>query len=124
MRVRAIQSFETKKGTIPEGTVINIPESLFDRFQGKVARIPPAETRQPMTDGRRETLEVVADAILSQAVRDIQAGGIWQSTPEIKVLEDEINRFHRLLMEGMTSLQTFRQAVERWKMTGTQILKH
>jgi len=39
---------------------------------------------------------MVADAILTQAVIDIQHGGIWQSGPDTEALEDEINRRYRL----------------------------
>lgn len=124
MKVRVIESFHTAKGIIPKGAIVDIPDALFDRLQGKVVRITPADTRRPLTEGRRESLVAVADAILSQAVIDIQAGGIWQSTPEVTVLENEITRLHRALMEGITSLEIFRQAVEIWKVTGTEITKH
>lgn len=124
MKVRVVESFNTAKGIISEGTIIEIPDTLYERLQGKVSRIIPADTPKPLSEGRRESLAAVADAILLQTVSDIQDGGIWQSTPDIKVLEDEINRLHRLFIEGMTSLQAFRQAVECWKATGTQIVKH
>lgn len=124
MKVRVVESFNTAKGIISEGTIIEITDALFDRLQGKVARIPPAETRTPLSEGRRETLAAVADAILEQAVIDIQNGGIWHSIPDIEVLEDEINLFYKLLMEGITNLEKFRQVVEKWKMTGTQTIKH
>jgi len=123
MKVRVVESFNTAKGTIPKGAVVDIPDTLFDRLQGKVCKIPPADTRKP-SEGRRESLAAVADAILSQAVSDIQYGGIWQRTPDVKILEDEINRLHRLLVEGMTSLNTFRQTVEQWKATGIHNTKH
>jgi hypothetical protein len=124
MKVRVIESFNTAKGTIPKGAVVDIPETLFDRLQGKVVKIPLAESRKPISESRRKTLAAVADAILGQAVIDIQHGGIWTNTPDISVLEDEITRLHRLLIEGLTSLESFRQAVEQWKDTGTQMIKH
>lgn len=124
MRVRVIEPFKTAKGDISKGVIIDIPEAMFDRLRGKVTRITPAEINKPISEGRRKTLGMVADAILEQAVIDIQHGGIWQSTPDVIAIEDEINRLHRLLMEGLTSLQTFRQTVEQWKATGSEIVKH
>lgn len=87
---------------------------MFDRLRGKVARISPAlEDRQK-----------IADAILRQAVIDIDYGGVWQSTPDVKALEDEINRLHRLLLEGLTTLAAFRDIVEQWKAAGAQVTRH
>mgnify|MGYP000892960522 CR=1 FL=1 len=124
MKVRVIESFETAKGMIPAGTVINIPESLYDRLKGKVATFNQKETPQPITEGRRDSLTAVSDAILQQAVIDIQAGGIWKFTPDVESLENEINRLHLALMEGLTTLQKFRETVEEWKAVGTQRIKH
>ncbi len=120
MKVRVIEQFSTAKGVIPEGTIINIPETLFDRLQGKVVRISPADTRKPLSEGRRETLALVADGILEQTVIDIQTGGVWNHTSDVTAIEDEINRLHRALLEGAAQLETFQQAVEQWKTTGTQ----
>lgn len=82
------------------------------------------ETYHPMVEGRSKTLEAVADSILEQAVIDIDFGDVWQRTPEVKVLEDEINRLCRLLLEGLSTLAAFREIVEQWKATGTKITKH
>jgi hypothetical protein len=130
MRVRVTESFNTAKGNIPEGTIIDIPEVLFNRLKGKVTRIPPTaknigpEAKHPIAEGRRNTLEMVTDAILEQAVIDIDYGGIWQSAPDVKSLEDEINRLYRLLMDGLSTLQAFKSIVNQWKATGTKITKH
>ena len=107
MRVRVIESFKTAKGNISEGTIIDIPEAMFDRLKGKV-----------------EPLHKVADAILQQTIFDIQSGGIWQSTPDVEALENEINRLHRLLMDGLTTLEAFKDIVEQWKATGSQATRH
>jgi hypothetical protein len=75
-----------------------------------------------MIEGRRKSLEMVADAILEQAVIDINRGGVWQSTPDVRALEDEINRLDRLLMEGLSTIQAFKEIVDKWRHAGTQIL--
>jgi hypothetical protein len=65
-----------------------------------------------------------ADAILEQAVIDIDYGGFWQSTPDVIALENEINRLYRLLIEGLSTIEIFQGVVNQWKATGTQITKH
>jgi hypothetical protein len=137
MKVRVTESFNTAKGNIPEGTIIDIPEAMFNRLKGKVTRIPPAADntsfparnikpaiKHPATEGRCKTLGVVADAILKQAVIDIDRGSIWQSGPDIEILEDEINRLYRLLVDGLSTLAAFKEIVRQWQATGTQITKH
>jgi fido (protein-threonine AMPylation protein) len=130
MRVRVTESFNTAKGNIPENTIIDIPEAMFDRLKGKVTKIPLAVKKiepvikHPVPEGRRKSLEMIADAILEQTVIDINYGGIWQSTPNVKALEDEINRLYQLLMEGLSTIQAFREIVNQWKATGTQTTKH
>ncbi|MEN6373549.1 MAG: hypothetical protein ABFD75_02050 [Smithella sp.] len=107
MRVRVTESFNTAKGNIPKDAIIEIPETMLDRLKGKV-----------------EPLHIVADAILRQTVIDIDYGGVWKSTPDVKALEDEINRLYRLLMDGLTTLTAFRETVDQWKTAGTKITKH
>jgi len=130
MRVRVIESFNTAKGNISKGAIIDIPEAMFDRLKGKVTSISPAAKKiepvpkQSLSDGRRKTLGMIADAILSQAVIDIDYGGIWQGTPDVQALENEINRLYRLLMEGLTTLEAFKDIVEQWKTTGSQAIRH
>jgi len=67
---------------------IEIPP-VVDNKSFTAKNIKP-EAKYPITEGRRKTLEMVADAILTQAVIDIEHGGIWQSGPDTEALEDEI----------------------------------
>jgi len=130
MRVRVTESFNTAKGNIPKDAIIDIPDAMFNRLKGKVIRIPPTVkkiepvVKRPIAEGRRKTSEMVANAVLEQAIIDIDHGGIWQSSPNVKVLEDEINRLYRLLLEGLSTLAAFSEIVEHWKATGTKITKH
>jgi len=48
MKVRVVQSFNTKKGIIPEGTVIEIEEKIYSKLQGKVVPIPALEYFQSL----------------------------------------------------------------------------
>ena len=77
-----------------------------------------------MTKGRCITVAMVADSILKQAVGDINQGGLWQATPDVKVLEDEINRLYQALLEGLCTIQVFKEKVDQWKAAGTQTMKH
>ena len=126
MKVQVIKSFDTAKGIISEGSIIDIPENLFNRLKGKVIPFPchnsfKVKPAKPITKGRRETLRMVADAILEQAVQDIQAVGVWQLTPTSSVLEKEINRIHGLLLEGLATLEEFKNLVTDWKRSGVTL---
>lgn len=103
----------------------NKPQSHFiDKINSPKLPDRKPEIKNPLPEDRRKTLEMVADAILKQAVIDIDYGGVWKSTPDVMALENEINRLYRLLMEGLTTLEAFKEIVEQWKATGTQITKH
>lgn len=103
---------------------IGKPKSHFiDKNSPKLPDRKP-EAKHPITEGRRKTLGMVADAILEQAVIDINHGGIWQGGQDVKALEDEINRLYRLLTEGLTTLAAFKGIVNQWQGAGTQITKH
>lgn len=102
---------------------------MFDRLKGKVIPFPchnsfKVKPAKRITEGRRETLRMVADATLEQAVQDIQAVGIWQPTPKVRALESEINRTYKLLMEGLISLEEFAKLVTQWKEAGTAFSIH
>lgn len=48
MRARAIEPFQTKKGLIPAGMIIEIPPALLEKLQGKVEAIhSPATDMKP-----------------------------------------------------------------------------
>lgn len=64
---------------------------------------------------------MVADAILEQAVQDIQTVGVWQLTPTSSVLEKEINWIHGLLLEGLATLEEFKNLVTDWKRSGVTL---
>jgi hypothetical protein len=113
MKVLVRESFNTKKGVVPAGAVIEIEEKIFPRLQGKVVPI--------MTEARRKTLGDCADAILQTAVKDIQAGGVWKGSSDVERLEDKITALYRLLTDGLTTLEEFREMVSRWKETGATV---
>lgn len=52
----------------------------------------PSDISNPLPEeGSRKTFGMVADVILEQAVIDIDYGYVWQSTPDIRALEDKIS---------------------------------
>ncbi len=65
----------------------------------------------------RETLEIIADAILQDACRKIQASGYWMPTPAIRRLEDEINNLYFDVVSGKASLENFKALVNQWTIT-------
>jgi hypothetical protein len=102
------------------------PQSHYFIDRNNSPKLPDRkpEAKHPIAKGGCKSLEVVADAILEQAVIDIDYGGIWQSGPDIEILENEINRLHRLLMDGLSTLAAFKEIVNQWQATGTQMTKH
>lgn len=69
MIVLVTESFNTAKGIIRAGKIIEIPDTMFNRLRGKVEAIPPeAETNTTatttdMTAGRRRALSDRTDSI-------------------------------------------------------------
>ena len=43
MKVLVTESFNTLKGNIPAGKIIEIPDTMFSRLMGKVAAISPEQ---------------------------------------------------------------------------------
>ena len=72
MKVLVTESFNTLKGNIPAGKIIEIPDTMFSRLMGKVAAISPEpETniwRNPYQQGtpeaRQASLESMIEAML------------------------------------------------------------
>jgi hypothetical protein len=152
VKVKVIESFETVKGIIQKGEVIEITDTMFLKLYGKVERIYSEKndglirvhsnptTGEPETGRemmirerlelqtapptRKQTMGMVADAILQKTVADIQIGGTWQVTPDVRLLEDQIDVVCRSLEEGISSLQAFRETVERWRIAGTSATRH
>jgi hypothetical protein len=145
MRVLVTESFNTAKGNIPEGKVIDIPDTMFNRLKGKVVAIPPvvnnkasAEMNAPTKkiepgapagaiwvnpfpqgsmEARRESILQCMDAIWEQTFDRTKA--IWPlgfvSTPEIRTAEIEIERVQALVISGKGKIADFRLAVEAWE---------
>ena len=49
MKARVIEPFQTKKGMIPTGMIIEIPPALLEKLQGKIEAI-----HSPIADGKAE----------------------------------------------------------------------
>jgi len=75
MKVLVTESFNTLKGNIPAGKVVEIPDTMFNRLKGKVVAIPSEpETnttviwRNPYPQGapeaRQASLESMIEAML------------------------------------------------------------
>lgn len=69
MIVLVTESFNTAKGIIPAGKVIEIPETMFNRLRGKVTTLPPepeknaTATTTDIMGGRRRALNDGTDSI-------------------------------------------------------------
>ena len=47
MKVKVIQSFESVRGVIPAGEIIEISETLLEKLKGKVVVLPEEVDRKP-----------------------------------------------------------------------------
>jgi hypothetical protein len=128
MKVLVTESFNTAKGNIPAGKVVEIPDAMFNRLKGKVVAIPPEPGinttviwsnpyQQGTPEARQESLLHIMTAILESAFDRVKA--IWPqgflSTPEMRAAEIEIERVRSLVLLGKGRLADFRQAVEAWE---------
>jgi len=125
MKVLVTESFNTLKGNIPAGKIIEIPDTMFSRLMGKVAAISPEpETniwRNPYQQGtpeaRQESLLQIMMAILESTFDRVAA--IWPmgfvSTPEISAAEVNIEKVQTLVFSGTGIIADFQQSVEAWE---------
>jgi len=69
-------------------------------------------------------MERQMDQIMFAAINEIQAGGTWNGSGEIRTwtrnIEDEIHRLFLAVLDGIASLTEYRAAVDRWKNKGMQ----
>jgi hypothetical protein len=59
-------------------------------------------------------------AILRHTVIEIQNGGRWQATPEVREAETDINRTFAEAVAGKRTVEDFRAVCRRWKEAGTR----
>jgi len=60
------------------------------------------------------------DDILRKAVQDIQAGGKWKATPEVREIESTVDRLYQEVSAGRKTIEDFKTVCLRWKRAGTQ----
>ncbi|OPY13244.1 MAG: hypothetical protein A4E66_00848 [Syntrophus sp. PtaB.Bin001] len=75
--------------------------------------------RQGTPEARRESLRMVMEANLHQAMSDIQAGRRWKVTPEVRELEEMIDRANLEILAGRGDIEDFILLVAQWKNAGT-----
>jgi len=76
--------------------------------------------KQGTLEARRESLGIMMDAILRQAINDIDAGKIWNITPEGRRIEDDIDRTYGEVLAGSKTIEEFNALCLCWKSAGTQ----
>ena len=79
-------------------------------------------TNKKMTDAENEGRgpQNVIYGILLQTTREIEAGGRWQATPEVREVETDINRTFAAVIAGERTVEDFRAVCRRWKEAGTR----
>jgi len=76
--------------------------------------------KQGTLEARRASLGIMMDAILRQTINDIDAGRIWNITPEVRRIEDDIDRTYVEVLAGSKTIEEFNALCLRWKSAGTQ----
>jgi len=71
-------------------------------------------------EARRESLGIMMDGILRQTINDIDAGRIWNITPEVRRIEDDIDRTYVEVLAGSKTIEEFNALCLCWKSAGTQ----
>ena len=92
------------------------------------AETPPATSAQgeaqceskAETAERRMTLEEMAWDILTKTRDEILQGGRWQSSPETRAADAEINELYQAVTAGGATLEAFAGACAKWKRVGTE----
>ena len=93
MKARAIESFQTKKGMIPAGMIIEIPAALLEKLRGKVEAIhfPVAEPEAWLTEsgelrtrGAFDNLSLQRELLIRhcQAYDRRHIGRLWEEWEE------------------------------------------
>ena len=127
MRVLVTESFNTAKGNIPAGKVIEIPETMFNRLRGKVEAIPPETNttiiwQNPYPAGTPEAREYTLSEMMGEMVQSTcdriveehrnRGSPSYMSNPEIQRAEDEITRIYHNVFEGVRPIcQTIKNHV-------------
>lgn len=60
-------------------------------------------------------LEEIMTAIIDRVRDEIQSGGRWSFSPEVRIAEDEITRTYEDVLAGRCKIEDFRAACVRWK---------
>jgi len=132
-KIITISDHETAKEMIRQGIgrPVNLTESSRD---GVIYRkpFPPgsleagAESPRIMDEAaglveRANHLVSLADTmdeILRQTINEIQAGGTWKTTLEVREIEDIIDRIYREVLSGTKAIEAFKAVCLQWKSAG------
>lgn len=108
MTIELLKPIEANGKVIPEGTIIRISS--------------PEVTEKMVREGigRPVNLADTMDEILQQTVRDIQAGGSWKATPQVREIESASERIYREVIAGSKTIEAFRNICLQWKNAGAQ----
>ena len=85
----------------------------------------PSEAKQNGLDLRQWILAGLPDRagtmeeILRQVVRDIEAGGKWKATTDVRKIEDRIDQAYQNVLAGKETVDTFRALCLEWQQAGT-----
>ena len=103
--------FETKEPPLCE---VAPEETAIKKLAGTGAH------KQGTPEARRGSIGLMMEESLRKTISDIQAGGRWKATPEVRGVEAAIDATYIAVIAGQGNIQDFISLIAQWKVAGTQ----
>lgn len=104
--------FETKEPSLCE---VAPEETAIEKLAGTGAH------KQGTPEAcRGSIIGLMMEESLRKTISDIQAGGRWKATPEVRGLEAAIDETYIAVIAGQGNIQDFISLIAQWKVVGTR----
>ena len=95
------------------------PEVVKPLIEKGIVKI--VESSPDISPGRRKTLELVLDAILTAERDEVIKSERWQPTPETRAIEVEIDAMYQEVLDVKCKLADFKTACTKWRKSGAEM---
>jgi len=110
-----------RETTVKKWISLDISEACGDSgAMSKSAEMQNQKEKVTASDFAASDLESIISCILLETAKDIQRGGSWTVTPEVRAAEIDIDKDFFDVLTGAKSIDDFRAACRRWKDAGTR----
>jgi len=104
----SLESEVLYRNPFPQGSPEARAESL--RIMGEATDV---EGSRPVS------LADTLDKILQQTIDDIQVGGNWKTTGEVREIESQLDKIYREVLTGARTIEAFQSICWQWRNAGT-----